>query len=87
VSMRAEERFRLAKIVLRELRDEPLSWTELEKRMLRQCGTHTKFRNLMRWLTKNNYIVKMGGTGSRAPYRANQEKVKYLTNGEITIKI
>jgi len=83
----AEERFRLAKIVLRELRDEPLSWTELEKRMLRRCGTHTKFRNLMRWLTENNYIIKMGGTGTRAPYKANQEKVKYLPNGEITIKI
>jgi len=55
--------------------------------MLRQCGTHTKFRNLMRWLTKNNYIIKMGGMGSRAPYKANMEKVKYLPNGEITIKI
>jgi len=55
--------------------------------MLRQCGTHTKFRNLMQWLTKNNYIIKIGRIESRAPYKANQEKVKYLTNGEITIKI
>ena len=55
--------------------------------MLRQCGTHIKFRSLMRWLTENNYIVKMGGRGTRAPYKVNPEKVKYLVNGEITIKI
>ncbi len=55
--------------------------------MLRQCGTHTKFRNLMRWLTKNDYITKMGGTGTRAPYKTNLKKVKYLLNGESTIKI
>jgi hypothetical protein len=30
----------------------PLSRIELMKRMLRQCGAHTKFRNLMRWLAK-----------------------------------
>ncbi len=81
-----KERFRLAKFVLRELKDEPLSWTELEKRMLRQCGAHTKFRNLMRWLQKN-YIVKVGEMGSRAPYKAIPEKVKYLPEGEVTIKI
>jgi len=26
--------------------------------MLRQRGTHTKFHNLIRWLTKSNYIIR-----------------------------
>lgn len=41
----------------------------------------------MPWLTKNNHTVKMGGAGFQAPYKANPDKVKYLSNEEIIIKI
>ena len=78
---------RLAKIVLWELREEQLSWTELEKRLLRRCGTHGKFRSLMQWLRRNGYIIKMDRPGSRGLYRFNPEKVEFSPKGEIRIKI
>ena len=70
----SSERLRLAKILLQELREQ-LGWTELEKRLLHQSGTHGKFRILMDWLRRNRYIIKMGASGSRACYRYNPEQV------------
>jgi len=81
------ERLKLAKILLSEVKKEPLSWTELEKRLLRQCGTHSKFRTLMQWLSRNEYIIKMDGPGSRGCYRYNPEKVQFDQTGEISIRI
>jgi len=77
----------LAKILLQELREASLSWTELEKRVLRQCGTSGKFSSLMMWMLKQGYIIKTGPSGSRAPYRVNFEKVKFTSDGEVTIKL
>ena len=83
----SSERLKLAKILLQELREQSLGWTELEKRLLRRCGTHGRFRSLMSWLKKNGYIIKMGGLGSRAHYRYNPEKVGFTPEGEVCIKI
>ena len=83
----SSERLRLAKIMLRELREEPLSWTELEKGLLHQCGTHGKFRSLMSWLRKNGYIIKMDGPRTRGRYRYNPKKVGFTPEGEVSIKI
>ena len=83
----SSERLRLAKILLQELREQPLAWTELEKKLLHRCGTHGKFRSLMSWLRKNGYIIKMNGPGSRAHYRHNPKKVGFSPEGEVSIKI
>jgi len=83
----SSERLRIAKILLSELRDKPLSWTDLEKRLLRQCGTHNKFSNMMTWLKKNGYIVKTGRSGTRALYILNSKKVTVSIDGEISIRI
>jgi len=81
------ERLKLAKILLGELRNEPLGWTELEKRLIRRCGTHSKFRTLMQWLSRNGYVIKMDGPGSRGCYKYNPQKVRFDQAGEVSIKI
>ena len=81
------DRLRLARIVLQELRDEPLGWSELEKRVIRQCGTSGKFSVLMGWMIRRGYIVKAGASGSRAPYKINSEKVAFTLDGEVNIKL
>jgi hypothetical protein len=44
------ERLHLAKIVLSELKKRPLGRTELEKRTIRQFGTHSAFEGIFRYL-------------------------------------
>jgi len=83
----SSERLKFAKILLGELRNKPLGWTELERRLIRRGGTHSKFSSLMGWLKKNGYVVKMGGSGTRAFYQLNPEKVIVSEDGEISIKI
>jgi len=80
-------RMKLAKVVLRELMDEPLGWSELEKRVIRQCGTSGKFSGLMGWMIRQGYIVKVGASGSRGPYRVNPEKVEVLEDGSISVRL
>jgi hypothetical protein len=84
--MSVEGRMRGARLVLQQLMHGPLSWGELERRMLPACGTHWKFAAVMRWLTDEGYIVKEGPLGSRAPYRFNPERVRY-EDGAVIIKI
>ena len=81
------DRLRLAKIALQQLKDRPLSWTQLEKRVLRQCGTSGKFSCLMRWMLKQGYIVKAGPPKSRAPYTANPSKVEFSPDGSVRIRL
>ena len=81
-----DEKIKYAKILLSELREGPLPWSELEKKMVKQCGTHWKFVSLMRWLIRKGYIIKEGSSGSRAPYRFNSDKVDFDDSGNIKIK-
>jgi len=82
-----EEKIRYAKVLFRCLREGPMTWMELEKRMIAKCGTHGKFVNLMRWLVKEEVIIKMGPQKSRAPYQLNPNKVAFTEEGEVIIKI
>jgi hypothetical protein len=82
-----DEKMKYAQLLLTELKDGPLSWTELEKKMIRHCGTHWKFTSLMRWLMLKGCIVKEGSRGSRGLYRLNSEKVNFDKDGKISIKI
>jgi len=81
-----DEKIRYAKLLLLELKEGPLPWSELEKKMVKQCGTHWKFVSLMKWLTNKGYIIKEGSSGSRAPYRFNSNKVEFDKYGNISIK-
>ena len=81
------DRLRLTKIVLQELKDNPLSWTQLEKRVLRKCGTSGKFSGLIRWMLKQGYITKAGPSKSRAPYQVNSLKVEFLADGSVSIRL
>jgi predicted transcriptional regulator len=72
-----QERLRLAKIVLNELNKQPLRRTELEKRTIRQCGTHNKFVTILRYLKQSGYVEK-AQPKLRAPYRITERGRKFL---------
>jgi predicted transcriptional regulator len=72
-----QERLRLAKIVLKELNKRPLRRTELEKRTIRQCGTHNKFVTILRYLKQSGYVEK-AEPKLRAPYRITERGRKFL---------
>jgi len=82
-----DEKMKYAEILLAELKDGPLSWSHLEKKMIRHCGSHWKFTALIRWLLEKGYIIKEGAKGSRGSYRLNHNKVTFDESGKISIKI
>jgi len=71
------ERLRLAKIVLHELRRGPLRRTELEKRTVMHCGTHSTFEGIFHYLLENGYIQK-SGQRHLAPYILTEKGQKFL---------
>jgi len=77
LTSRLKERLRLAKIVLAELSKQPLRLVELEKRTVKQCGTHAKFQSIFRFLKQNGYVEK-AGTQRTAPYRITEKGQKFL---------
>jgi len=85
--MSIEDRLHYAKIILRELKERPLTWDELERKVIVHCGTHSRFVRVMRWLLDQGYIIKMGPPRTRAPYRLNPEKVSFNKDGSVIIKI
>jgi predicted transcriptional regulator len=71
------DRLRLAKIVLNELKKRPLGRTELEKRTVRQCGTHSAFEGIFRYLIQGGYVAK-SEQRHRAPYVITEKGQKLL---------
>jgi predicted transcriptional regulator len=74
---RLNERLRLAKIVLAELKRQPLCRTELEKRTVRKNGTHATFEGIFCYLVKNGYVQK-SETKHRSPYVITEKGLKLL---------
>lgn len=74
---RLHDRLRLAKIVLTELKKRPLCRTELEKRTVRQFGTHSAFENMFRYLVQGGYVEK-SERRHRAPYIITEKGLKFL---------
>jgi DNA-binding PadR family transcriptional regulator len=72
-----QERLRLARIVLAELSRQPLRRTELEKRTIRKCGTHSKFEGIFRYLCQNGYVEKSSSEHT-APYSITEKGKKFL---------
>ena len=74
---RLTERMNLAKTVLKELNQQPLCRTELEKRTVRKSGTHATFEGIFRYLIQSGYIVK-SDQKHRAPYAITEKGTKFL---------
>jgi predicted transcriptional regulator len=74
---RLHERLSLAKIVLNELRRQPLGRTELEKRTVRKSGTHATFEGIFRYLVRNGYVQKSEAQ-HRSPYVITERGLKLL---------
>ncbi|MCD6431828.1 hypothetical protein CW693_03275 [Candidatus Bathyarchaeota archaeon] len=74
---RLDERLRLAKTVLNELKKTPLGRTELEKRTVKRCGTHSTFEGIFRYLVQKGY-VKKSGERHRDPYTITDKGLKLL---------
>jgi len=70
-------RMALAKIVLHELKRQPLSRTNLEKRTITKNGTTATFENIFQYLTQNGYIQK-SSTEHRAKYTITDKGTKLL---------
>ena len=84
---RLQNQFHYAKIILLELLDEPLRWSELEKRFFEKSGSHSRFTSTMKWLKENGYILKDGAPKSRTHYSVNKERVSINDDCSIIIKI
>jgi predicted transcriptional regulator len=77
VTRTLKERLRLAKIVLNELRKSPLRRTQLEKRTVMHCGTHSTFEGIFRYLHQNGYVKKSGHRHTD-PYIITEKGLKFL---------
>jgi len=76
--MKADERDRLAKIMLAELSQAgPLRRRELHKRMIRRCATPATFVNILNYLKRHKYIEKTSAKHT-APYRITEKGRKWL---------
>ena len=84
---RLQHQFQYAKLILQELREGPLRWSELEKRFFEESGSHSSFTSLMKWLIDKHYILKDGPPKSRKPYRINEDKIVFNEDGSISIKV
>jgi hypothetical protein len=67
----------LAKIVLHELKRQPLCRTELGKRTTRKVGTHAAFEGIFRYLVQGGYVQK-SSPKHRAEYVLTEKGAKFL---------
>ena len=74
---RLTERMNLAKTVLKELNQQPLCRTELEKRTVRKSGTHATFEGIFRYLVQSGYVQK-SGQKHRDAYLITERGAKFL---------
>jgi len=58
LTKRLDEQLRVARIILRVLRDGPLRWTPLMKAALRESPTPWKARSTLEWLLRHGYIER-----------------------------
>ena len=76
-----DERLTLAKTILREVSREPLSRTELDKRVTRKIGTHASFEGMFRYLIHKGCVEK-SGLKLRDFYRITEKGRKFLAGLE-----
>jgi len=67
----------LAKIVLAQLNQQNLRYTQLYKRVLAHCGTPSSFERVFLFLKQGGYVEKSGGEHI-APYRITERGKRFL---------
>ncbi len=67
----------LARIVLHELKRQPLYRTELEKHVIKKAGSHAAFESIFRYLVQNGH-VKKSSPKFRAKYVITEKGAKFL---------
>lgn len=67
----------LAKIILHELKRQPLCRTELEKRTIRKAGSHAAFESTFSLLIQDGYVEK-SSPKYRAKYVLTDKGAKFL---------
>lgn len=72
-----KERLEFARVVLRELSREPLSRTNLEKRVSKQSVSHACFEGIFSFLVADGDVVKCG-SAHLAPYRLTERGKVFL---------
>jgi len=72
-----EEKFRLMKTILGELKKQPLRRTLLLKKVIEVCGSPARFDSVFNWLKKYGYVVK-AGPQLRDPYKITWKGEKFL---------
>jgi len=77
MTRRFEERIRLARIVLSELKRQPLRRSVLEKRTVMHCGTHATFDGIFRFLVAEGFVEKTSSEHT-APYRITAKGLRFL---------
>jgi len=77
VTKRFEERIRLAKIVLSELKRQQLRRSQLEKRTVMHCGTHATFEGIFRFLLDEGLVEKTSSEHTAA-YRITTKGLRFL---------
>ncbi len=67
----------LARIVLYELKRQPLYRTELEKLTTQKAGSHSAFENIFHYLVQNGHVQKSSAQ-HRAKYVITEKGLKLL---------
>jgi predicted transcriptional regulator len=75
---RLTDRLSLAKIVLKELKSQPLCRTEIEQRTVRKAGTHATFEGIFRYLISDGYVAKREQQKHRSEYALTEKGARLL---------
>jgi predicted transcriptional regulator len=72
-----KERLALAKIILYQLSRSDVSRSQLEKKAIIECGTHSTFEAIFQYLIENGYVEKTGRE-HRALYRITDKGKRFF---------
>jgi len=67
-----------SKAILKVLTRGNYCWSDLERRVIQVCPTHTVFTRTMRFLLRSGLIEKVGEKGTRTPYKITEKGLKQL---------
>lgn len=73
-----EEKLKLAKVILTELKKGPACRVNLLKRVIQSCGSPARFDNTFNWLKRTGRIRK-AGLGHRDPYEITWKGQQFLS--------
>lgn len=72
-----QEKLKLAKVILTQLKKGPLRRVDLLKRVIQACGSPSRFNSTFNWLKTTRRISKTG-YGHRDPYKITWMGEKFL---------